>query len=67
MSWLMGFYCGELSVDFFGLWCRAVMVFMVVVLIGLIFFGIRGLNLGLDFEGGIFYEVWVFGVEVVDV
>ena len=42
MSRLTGLYRGESSIDFPGLWRRAVMASTVAVLIGLASFGIRG-------------------------
>ena len=66
MSRLTGLYRGESSIDFPGLWRRAVMASTVAVLIGLASFGIRGLNLGLDFEGGTSYEVRAPGADVAD-
>ena len=57
MSTLGGLYRGESAVDFPRLWRRALIASTVAVLIGLASFGVRGLNLGLDFEGGTSFEV----------
>jgi preprotein translocase subunit SecF len=66
MSILGGLYRGESAVDFPGLWRRAVIISTVAVLIGLTSFGVRGLNLGLDFEGGTSFEVRSPGTSVAE-
>ncbi len=66
MSVLGGFYRGESVVDFPSLWRRAVIVSTVAVLVGLASFGVRGLNLGLDFEGGTSFEVRSPGTSVAE-
>ena len=66
MSTLGGLYRGESAVDFPRLWRRALIASTVAVLIGLASFGVRGLNLGLDFEGGTSFEVRAPGTSVAD-
>ena len=66
MSVLGGLYRGESAVDFPSLWRRAVIVSTVAVLVGLASFGVRGLNLGLDFEGGTSFEVRSPGTSVAE-
>ena len=66
MSTLGGLYRGESAVDFPRLWRLALIASTVAVLIGLASFGVRGLNLGLDFEGGTSFEVRAPGTSVAD-
>tara|TARA_B100000949_G_scaffold15386_1_gene11963 strand:+ start:369 stop:1475 length:1107 start_codon:yes stop_codon:yes gene_type:complete len=66
VSTLGGLYRGESAVDFPRLWRRALIASTVAVLIGLASFGVRGLNLGLDFEGGTSFEVRAPGTSVAD-
>ena len=57
-------YNGETNYDFVGrrrLWFA---ISGIVILIGLISLGTKGLNLGIDFEGGTSWEVPVSGVSV---
>ena len=57
MKTLKSLYLGENPVNFPNLWKRAFIASMVVLIIGIGSFAFRGLNLGLDFEGGTSYEV----------
>lgn len=57
MKTLKSLYRGENPVNFPNLWKRALVASMIVLLVGLGSFVFRGLNLGLDFEGGTSYEV----------
>tara|TARA_B100000686_G_C16752798_1_gene953599 strand:- start:866 stop:1966 length:1101 start_codon:yes stop_codon:yes gene_type:complete len=50
-------YRGEAPIDFPFHWRRALVVSAVMLAIGFGSFFVRGLNLGLDFEGGTSYEV----------
>ena len=64
MKTLKSLYRGENPVNFPNLWKRALVASMIVLLVGLGSFVFRGLNLGLDFEGGTSYEVRSSGVTV---
>ena len=64
MKTLKSLYRGESPVNFPNLWKRALIASMIVLLVGLSSFVFRGLNLGLDFEGGTSYEVRSSGVTV---
>jgi len=64
MKTLKSLYRGENPVNFPNLWKRALIASMIVLLVGLSSFVFRGLNLGLDFEGGTSYEVRSSGVTV---
>ena len=55
MKTLKSLYQGENPVNFPNLWKRAFIASMVVLIIGIGSFAVRGLNLGLDFEGGTSY------------
>ncbi|ABK53112.1 protein translocase subunit secF [Acidothermus cellulolyticus 11B] len=47
-----GLYTGQISFDFVGRWRRWFTLSAVVIVIGLIGLGVRGLHLGLEFKGG---------------
>jgi preprotein translocase subunit SecF len=53
----MRLYHGETTYDFVGHLRRWVVVSTIVILIGLVSLWQRGLNLGIDFEGGVVWEV----------
>jgi len=57
MKTLKSLYQGENPVNFPNLWKRAFIASTIVLIVGVGSFAIRGLNLGLDFEGGTSYEV----------
>jgi preprotein translocase subunit SecF len=57
-------YHGETSVDFVGRFRRWILLSSVVIIVGLLSLWLRGLNLGLDFEGGTSWEVPAAGVTV---
>jgi preprotein translocase subunit SecF len=48
---------GETSFDFAGRWKRWLLISGVVILVGLISLGVRGLNFSIDFRGGTVWEV----------
>ena len=66
MSSLRLLYRGEAPVDFPRLWRRALVASATLLVIGIGSFALRGLNLGLDFEGGTSYEVRSPGASVAD-
>ena len=59
-------YRGEAPVDFPRLWRRALVASATLLVVGIGSFALRGLNLGLDFEGGTSYEVRSPGASVAD-
>lgn len=50
-------YRGETSFDFAGRWQRWVIISGVLIFIGIISLGVRGLNFSIDFKGGTVWEV----------
>ena len=67
MKTLRALYRGESPIDFPALWRPAIIGSITIVVVGLLSFGILGLNLGLDFEGGTSYEVRAPDATVADV
>ena len=59
-------YRGEAPLDFPRLWRRALVASATLLVVGIGSFALRGLNLGLDFEGGTSYEVRSPGASVAD-
>ena len=57
-------YRGEQSLDFPALWRKAFIVSLVAVVLSLGSFAFRGLDLGIEFEGGTAWEVSAPGVSV---
>ncbi|MBX6371743.1 MAG: protein translocase subunit SecF [Acidothermus sp.] len=47
-----GLYTGQVSFDFVGRWRRWFTISGIVIIVGLIGLGVRGLHLGLEFKGG---------------
>ena len=66
MKTLKSLYMGENPVNFPKLWKKAFICSIIVLAMGIGSFGFRGLNLGLDFEGGTSYEVRAAEVTVSD-
>jgi preprotein translocase subunit SecF len=64
MSWLGRLNRGENNIDFLRLWKRTLALSAVLVLISIGSLLVRGLNLGIDFEGGVSWEVPAPGVSV---
>ena len=59
-------YHGETSADFVGRFRTWIIVSGVVIAAGALSFGFRGLNLGIDFEGGVVWEVPANDLSVQD-
>ena len=57
MGLLRDVFNGETALDYPRWWRRAVTVSLVAVVLSIGSFGVRGLNLGIDFEGGTTFEV----------
>jgi preprotein translocase subunit SecF len=53
----MRLFRGETSFDFVGRWKQWFAISAVVILVGLISLGVRGLNFSIDFKGGTVWEV----------
>jgi len=66
MKFMKMLYRGEHSFDFPALWRKALTVSVALVLISLGALFIRGLNLGIEFEGGTSWEVEASGASVAD-
>jgi preprotein translocase subunit SecF len=60
-------YNGETEIEFIGRWKLWFLISGVVILIGLAGLGVRGLNLGIDFEGGVSWEAPAGHASVSDV
>ncbi|MBC8364749.1 MAG: protein translocase subunit SecF [Actinobacteria bacterium] len=63
---LRGLYAGDTVVDFPRLWRSAALVSGAALLVSLGSFGLRGLELGIDFAGGTSYEVSAPDASVAD-
>ncbi|HJP16092.1 MAG TPA: protein translocase subunit SecF [Acidimicrobiales bacterium] len=59
-------YAGEAPIDYPRWWRRAVLISAVLVAASISSFFVRGLNLGIDFEGGTSYEVRAAGTTVAE-
>jgi protein-export membrane protein SecD/preprotein translocase SecF subunit len=57
-------YHGQTNIEFVSRFRRWLVISGVVILAGAASFGARGLNLGIDFEGGVVWEVPANGVSV---
>jgi preprotein translocase subunit SecF len=64
MSWLLRLYRGENDFDFLRLWKKTLVISGVLVILSIGSLFTRGLNLGIDFEGGVSWEVPAPGVSV---
>jgi preprotein translocase subunit SecF len=60
-------YNGQTDINFIGRWKLWFAISGVVVLVGLVGLFGRGLNLGIDFEGGVSWEAPAHGASVADV
>ena len=65
-SIFMRLYHGETSADFVGRLRTWLIVSGVIIVAGAVSFGTRGLNLGIDFEGGVVWEVPAHDQSVAD-
>lgn len=63
---LGAFYRGEQQVDFPKLWKRALIGSLAAVLVSVASLGVRGVDLGIEFEGGTAWEVPAAGVSVAE-
>ena len=66
MSWMRTLYRGEQNIDFPSLWKPALIGSAVLIVLSVGSFFVRGLNLGIEFEGGTSWEVQAPGVSVAD-
>ena len=66
MNLLRTLYRGEHSFDFPAMWKKGLAVSIALVIISVAALGIRGLNLGIEFEGGTSWEVEAPGASVAD-
>lgn len=66
MKWVGTLYRGEQNIDFPSLWKKALIGSVALVLISVASFFVRGLNLGIEFEGGTSWEVPAPGASVAD-
>ena len=64
MSALRRFYDGQTRIDFLKWWKRGLVLSAVLVVVSIVSLSTRGLNLGIDFEGGVSWEVSAPGVSV---
>ena len=63
---LASVYRGEQRIDFPRLWRRALIGSLVAVVVSVASFGLRGVDLGIEFEGGTSWEVPAPGVSVAE-
>ena len=66
MGLLRDVFNGETALDYPRWWRRAVTVSLVAIVLSVGSFGVRGLNLGIDFEGGTTFEILAPGVSVAE-
>ena len=66
MNLLRTLYRGEHSFDFPAMWKKGLAVSIALVIISVAALGVRGLNLGIEFEGGTSWEVEAPGASVAD-
>ena len=66
MNLMRMLYRGEHAFDFPAMWKKGFAVSAALVVISLAALGVRGLNLGIEFEGGTSWEVEAPGASVAD-
>jgi preprotein translocase subunit SecF len=66
MSALIRLYRGENDINFTRWWRRGLILSAALILISVLSLFTRGLNLGIDFEGGVSWEVTANGASVAD-
>jgi preprotein translocase subunit SecF len=64
MNWMSRLNRGQTNIDFLVWWKRGLAVSAVLVIVSIVSLTTRGLNLGIDFEGGVSWEVRAPGVSV---
>ena len=64
MNWMSRINRGQTNIDFLVWWKRGLAVSAVLVIASIVSLTTRGLNLGIDFEGGVSWEVRAPGVSV---
>lgn len=64
MNWMSRINRGQTSIDFLVWWKRGLAISVVLVIVSIVSLSTRGLNLGIDFEGGVSWEVQAPGVSV---
>ena len=67
LRWLGSAYRGEHQIDFPSLWRRALIGSLAAVVVSLGSFAVRGVDLGIEFEGGTSWEVPAPGSSVAEV
>ena len=64
MNWLTRLNRGQTRIDFVKWWPRGLVLSLLLLLVSVGSLATRGLDLGIDFEGGVSYEVAAPGVSV---
>src|SRR4051812_19703471 len=64
MSAIVRLYRGENDYDFVRIWHWTIRLSLTLVLISVVALGVRRLNLGIDFEGGVSWQVKAPGASV---
>ena len=64
MNWMSRLNRGQTTIDFLRWWKRGLAISAVLVVVSIVSLATRGLNLGIDFEGGVSWEVQAPGVSV---
>jgi preprotein translocase subunit SecF len=64
MNWMSRINRGQTNIDFLVWWKRGLAISAVLVIASIVSLTTRGLNLGIDFEGGVSWEVLAPGVSV---